>query len=511
MADNLTRSTVGGFKWTYGSLAVTIVLQIIFTAAMARLLDPSDFGVLAMALVFIRFGGYFARMGVGQALIQKPNLTEVEVGAGFASTAALGALFTLVLVGAAPFAAALFDDADVVPIARAMALTFTIQGLGIAANSLLRRKLRFRAVAVIEIVAYALGYVGVGLAAAMLGAGVWSFVAAALAQASMSSALSYALEAHPIRVEFKMRDLSALYSFGGKVTAISLLEFVGSTLDTVFIGRFAGQASLGQYNRGQQLVNLPLERVTQGMTRVLFPALSAIQQETERLRRTYLSAVRIIAVLVIPAGAGMAAAAFEIVTVVLGPGWNEAARVLPFLAMLAALNLLCLLPAIICEARAVLNAKFLVQVFHLVVLASLLSLSVGRSLTAYAIAGAAAQLVRLLGYALIMRGTIGVRLKDVARMLMPVVLTAGVVAAAIVMLSIAGRASELGPFFTLVLQCSTGGVLLGFGLYFGPLKPVRADVYHRLTAARLLDTSQRGASSRVERVIAWRLGSSLRE
>ncbi|MBA2316202.1 MAG: oligosaccharide flippase family protein [Euzebyales bacterium] len=197
--SNLTSRTLGAFKWTYGSYAASAVVQIGYTAAMARLLVPEDFGLVAMAALFLRFGGYFAQMGVGQALIQKAELDDEDIRTGFTSSVLLGAGMSAVFFAGAPAAALLFDSARVVPVAQVLALSFLLQGAGITAESLLRRQLRFKTLALVEVVSSVLGYMAVGLAFAVAGAGVWSLVAAGLAQAALASLIAMALMRHPMR------------------------------------------------------------------------------------------------------------------------------------------------------------------------------------------------------------------------------------------------------------------------------------------------------------------------
>ena len=144
MTDNLTSKTLHGLKWSYLSTIVNSVLQIGFTAIMARLLEPAAFGLIAMAGVILRFGSYFAQMGVGSALIQKKEISDEDVRAAFTSALFLGILFCVLVWLCAPFAIYIFDNEKVIPIVRVMALSFVITGLSTTALSLLRRNMKFR-------------------------------------------------------------------------------------------------------------------------------------------------------------------------------------------------------------------------------------------------------------------------------------------------------------------------------------------------------------------------------
>lgn len=487
---NLTARTLGAFKWTYGSYAASGVVQLGYTAVMARLLAPEDFGLVAMASLFLRFGGYFAQMGVGQALIQKAVLTQREIRTGFTTSFVLGALMSAGFFAAAPVAALMFDSSRVVDVSRVLALSFLLQGMGITAESLLRRNLRFRTLAFVEVGSSVVGYMAVGVVCALAGMGVWSLVAAGLAQAAMRSVIVMALVRHPARPLVAGSEILTLYSFGGRVSVISFFEFLGTSLDTLFIGRYAGESLLGQYNRARLLVQLPLDKLTQGTSKVLFPAFSRIQADAVRLRGAYLSGLRMITLLVIPAAAGMAVAADQIALVVLGPQWTRAGEVLPYLAILVAVTLSTKMAAITCEATAALNAKLALTVGHVALLAVLLTLSIGGSLEDYATAIALAGGARFLAYTLLMRRVVHVGWMEHARALGPVLATALAAAGAIWTVT-ASLNALVATSVVLAAQLVTGLVVVTVAVVVGPLGVTRRDIHQRLAAANLLTAASR--------------------
>ena len=145
-------------------------MQTGVTAVLARLLTPSEFGVVAMALVLLRFAQYFAQMGAGQAIVQKPELSERDVHAAFTSAALIGLAFCLLIVALAPLATVLFPDTPgVVPVMRVMSLTLLVGGLTATTQGLLRRRFAFRAIALAEIGSYLIGYALVGVVLASCG------------------------------------------------------------------------------------------------------------------------------------------------------------------------------------------------------------------------------------------------------------------------------------------------------------------------------------------------------
>jgi lipopolysaccharide exporter len=480
----LSRATWKGLQWTYGASIVGALLQVGYTAAMGRLLTPADFGLLAIALVFLRFGQYFAQMGVGPALVQAPEMSDRKIRTAFSINLALSTVVAIAFVLIAGLARLLLDDPGVVPVVRVMAVGLVLAAAGTTAESLLRRELRFRRLAVNQLVSFVFGYLLVGLVMAILGAGVWSLVAAHLCQTGANSLLSVVSRPHPAAVGWNRRDAISLISFGGRVSIISFAEFLGQSLDTLVIGRVAGGNALGQYNRAFLLVNLPLERLMQGVQRVLFPAFSRIQSQRDRLVRVYRSALRIAAAVLLPTAAGMAVAAEPLVLVVLGSQWTLAAEVLPFLALSAVGSLLALFGAIICESTADLNRKLLLQSGHVVVLLTLL-LVVGSDLRHLAAAVACAQLIRVVGYFSFMSRVLGTSMREHLRALLPAMVTALVVG----LLGGVWSAALVGspPAVLLVAHVCSGALVLATSFRFGPLSGARRDLTRWLQRAAALE------------------------
>lgn len=371
-ADGLTAQTLRGAKWAYLSSFINAGLQIGVTAVLARALAPSAFGLVAMAGLVLRFGQYFAQMGVGQAIVQRPVLRQEHVPAGLWASVILGAAFSALAWVGAPFAAAAFNSEALTAVLRAMGMTFLIGGTSTTARALLRRGMRFRALAIADTSAYVIGYAGVGVLMALSGYGVWSLVAAALCQALISSIVCNVF-ARPRAVPvLAWRPYAEILGFGSTVSIISFLEFLNSSLDTIVVGRLSGAASLGYYSRALSLTGLPMQYMSTSLSSVLFPSFSRVQAETTRLRNGYLSVITIFAGVGLPIAFGMSAAAQEIVAVLLGPRWGASIPVMRLVAVASAASMLSHFGGVILEATAQLKEKLVMRTIQLIVFASLL-------------------------------------------------------------------------------------------------------------------------------------------
>lgn len=499
--ETLTSRTIAGLRWTMLSTLVGLALQLVYTAVINRLIDPTAAGLFTVATLAVRFSNHFAAMGVQQALVQKPELDDEDIRAAFASSLVTGFGFFVLVWLLAPVVADFAQEPAVTPVLRAAGATLVFKGLAMTPDGLIRRRMQFKALATRTIVAYVVGYLVVGIGSALLGFGVWSLVAALVTESAVSWVLTYTAVRHSLRPSFALDRLRTLYAFGSRVSLTSLMEWAGTNLDTLAVTRYTTAALLGQYGRAYYLASLPIAQATRSLSNVLFPGLSRIQTDTDRLRRVYLSSVAVAAFALLPVCAGMAAAAPELVLVAIGPQWDIAAQILPILVGAVAVNALSHFAGVLVTARAELNRKILLQGVFLVAFTAFLALARGRDLWAYAAALMAGEVIRHALYMLLLRQIIDMPVGRVLRAYVPGMLTAAVVAGLIT----AGRAGmlELGAPAPAVLAVDIALGALGMlvMLRFGPAGVVRRTLHERLAT---IGFSDRGRLPRY--IIAVTLG-----
>lgn len=459
---NLTVATVNGVKWTMTATIVNSVLQIGYTAVMARLLSPAAFGLVALAGIILRFGVYFANMGMERAIIQKADLTARDVRVAFTSSVLLGVLFAGLLVAGAPLAAGIVQQPEVVPVVRALAVGIVLSGLNATALSLLHRAMRFRALAIMEMLSFAVSYLGLGLLLASRGLGVWALVGASLGQAVLLTVLAYGTVRHSVRLLFSWAAYRPLLAYGSRMSAISFVEFVTMSLDTLLIGRLLGPAALGIYSRGGMLIGLPVYLLSSNVAKVVFPSFSQVQANRARLREVYLSSITLVAMLITPICAGAAVAAPEIVRVMLGPKWMAAVPILQVISLTYVLSAITMFAGVVCDATATLSHKLGLA---LVCLAGLAGLLVGGSrfgLVGVAWAMVGGELLRAVLYSGIMRRVLGAAPRAVLGAYGPGVLAGAAAAAAIGAVRYGLLALHAPPLALLVAEMLAGASVLGW-------------------------------------------------
>ncbi|KUG07189.1 lipopolysaccharide biosynthesis protein [Solirubrum puertoriconensis] len=504
-ARSLTAATVHGVKWTTGASITTALLQVGYTAVMARLLTPAEFGLVALAGVILRFGSYFAQMGMEQAIIQKPDITTEDVRAAFTSSALLGALFSAILVVGAPLAVTFFHEPKVVPVVRVLALGLFLTGLNATALSLLRRQMRFQTLAIIEVAAYVLSYGGIGIGMAWAGFGVWALVGAQVGQLLLLTIMAFVAARHSVMLIFRWEVYRPLVAYGSRMSAISFLEFLTGSLDTLLIGRLLNAAALGLYSRAWMLIGLPIYLLTSSIAKVIFPSFSQLQDDRPKLREVYLSSIMLVGAIVMPTCAGAAMAAPEIVLVMLGPKWLEAAPILQMVCVAFSMSMVTMFAGVVCDATATLTPKLVLNIGYTALLPLLFVIMAPYGLVGVASAVVMGEVVRTILYMSLMNRVLAVSPVAVLRSYVPGLTMATVVAVVLglVMYGLRSAGAPLPVRFGLALL--TGATTAGGLLLFWPPEALRAVLVRIMAKLSLPTTGWAAAPS------AWlmrRLGAA---
>ncbi|UQN09697.1 lipopolysaccharide biosynthesis protein [Deinococcus sp. QL22] len=474
----LKDKTMRAIKWSSLSFLTTILLTPLFAAILARLLSKEEFGLFAIGLSLYAVGQYIADFGIAQALVQKSDLTEEDIRAGFTSSVLLGLLATALAWLLAPAAGDFFNNADVTPFMRAYACVYVIASLATVSTSLLRRALRFKPLMVVEVGSYIIGQGVFGLGAAYLGLGAYSLIVSAAVQAVIQLSVSYFYGRHPFGFTFRRESYRALYAFGGRASLVNFLEFLSTNLDTLMIGRFYGTGILGLYNRGYNVIYAPMIGLARSLTRVLAPSFSVVQHDQAKLRSSYLSGLMALSILLFSIAASAFISAREIVLVLLGESFISVVPIVQVLALFIPFPVLGNLSAVLAEASARLNAKILVQSVYLVGLAAAywMAYRLGWGILGFASVLTVAGAIRSAAYAVVARRIIGGGGKEIVR-----AYTVGLVyglgmAAVMFMVIYPLRQFGLSPFVLLGIEVLLSGALLVALLLLGPTNELQNQV-----------------------------------
>jgi O-antigen/teichoic acid export membrane protein len=326
--------TARGGAVTIASQGVRFALMIGMTAVLGRLLVPEDYGLVGMAFIVTGFVTMFKDLGLSSATIQREDLTAGQVSTLFWVNIGFSIVTMLLTFALAPAVAWFFGDARLTAVTVAYAVGFIFSGLAVQHEALLRRRMRFAALAGANLAALAVNAtVTIGLAWA--GFGYWALVYGQLALGLSYTICVWAVCGWRPGRPGRLSEVKSLLAFGRDLTGFTIINYFARNLDNLLIGRVWGAVQLGFYAKAYQLLLLPLDQVIEPVTSVAVPALSRLNDTPERYRQAYLRLLEKVAMVTMPLMAFMTVTADWIVRIVLGPQWGEAALIFSILGVAA--------------------------------------------------------------------------------------------------------------------------------------------------------------------------------
>jgi O-antigen/teichoic acid export membrane protein len=347
---SLRKSAISGLKWSALSLVGRRGLSILTTIILARLLAPSDFGLVAMAAVVIGFIELFQDLGTAAAVIQRKDPSQALLASMFWLNAGFGLATMAVLYWGSPLAGVFYREPQVTPIMQVLSVSFLLSGLSNLQKSLLERNLEFDKLARIEI-GTSLFATLVGVTAAFLGHGAWSLVYQMLAGNFLATPLLWSASRWRPTWEFSWNELRSVMGFSLNLTGANVFNYFARNADKFLIGRFLGSQDLGYYDLAYRLMLYPLQGISAVIGRVMFPLYSRMQDDADQFGRAYLKVASAIALLSFPLMLGLTALAYPFVLTLFGTTWTP---VIPLLLILAPLGAV---QSIATTIGAIYNAK----------------------------------------------------------------------------------------------------------------------------------------------------------
>jgi O-antigen/teichoic acid export membrane protein len=332
--------TLRGMLWAYGAYVGGRLLTLVATAILARLLTPREFGLVALALLFMFLLEALSDLGVSQALIIVSKEDELDhAETVFVWSIALGALFSLLTAAASPLVASFFDQPKLTWLLAALGLRFFIRSISLTHFALAQKRIDFRSRTFAQLSdAITRGVFSIALAVAGLGA--WSLVLGYLAgSVALTIVLWWMVPWRP-SLNPRREHLRSMLGFGGMLTGLNLLTAIETNLDYLFIGRFLTATDLGLYSLGFRLPELLILNLSVVAGQVLFPAFATIDRE--RLSRAFLLSLRYTLMIALPMAAALAVMAEPFVLALFGDQWERsvpAMRVLTLYALAVAVSI----------------------------------------------------------------------------------------------------------------------------------------------------------------------------
>lgn len=328
--SDLKKKTINGIVWSATEQFSVQGIQFILGIILARILLPSDYGMIGMLAIFIGISQSLTNAGFSHALIQKKDPSNDDYSTVFYFNIAISIVIYSTLYLSAPSIAEFYNTPLLSDLTKVVGLNIIINSFSIVQTTKLSKILDFKAQAKASLSSVIIsGLIGIYLA--YQGYGVWSLVAQSLVRNIINTAMLWIVTRWVPAIIFSKNSLKVLFRFGSRLLYASLLSTVFDNLYTLVIGKIYRADELGFYTRANQFQQLPSQNITSIIQRVTFPVLSSIQDDDDRLLVSYRKIIRFSAFVVFPLMLLLASIAEPLVRLVLTEKWIQSAAYLQIL------------------------------------------------------------------------------------------------------------------------------------------------------------------------------------
>jgi len=318
--DTLSRRVVHGGVWSLSLRAFNRLFAFARTIVLARLLAPEDFGLFGVAMVALSALERFSITGFNEALVQKKDDIRPYLNSAWAIQIIRGLVVALILALAAPLVGLFFDEPNAVMLLRILAIAVFIAGFKNIGIVFLRKDLEFHKEFAYEFSATLFDF-GVAISAAIILRNAWALVFGYLARSIAYFVVSYFIHPYRPRFELDKARWKELFSFGRWILGSSILVFLITEGDDIFVGKILGMASLGFYQLAYSISNLPATEITHVISKVTFPAYSKLQDDIAKLKNAYLKVIQANSLLSFPIAGFILVLGGNFTSIFLGDKW----------------------------------------------------------------------------------------------------------------------------------------------------------------------------------------------
>lgn len=313
-------NVITNFFWRFlercGAQGVTFIVSIV----LARLLDPTVYGTVALVTIFTTIMQVFVDSGMGNALIQKKDADDLDFSSVFYFNMAMCSVLYLIMFFAAPFIASFYRMPELTAIVRVLSLVVVISGVKNVQQAYVSRHLMFKRF-FFSTLGGTIGAAVIGIAMAYLGFGVWALVAQMLFNAAVDTTILWITVKWRPKKMFSFQRLKSLFSYGWKLLASSLIDTVYNDLRQLIIGKKYSSGDLAYYNQGKKFPQLIVTNINTSIDSVLLPTMSKAQDDMAAVRSMTRRAIKTSTFLMMPAMIGLAVCAEPLVQLILTEKW----------------------------------------------------------------------------------------------------------------------------------------------------------------------------------------------
>lgn len=318
--ENLRKKTFTGVFWSAIERFSLQSIQFIINIIMARLLLPSDYGMIGMLAIFLQLSQTFVDCGFTNALIQRKERTETDFSTVFYCNVLIAIIIYGILFLSAPLIAEFYKLPQLIPVTRVIALNFIFTSFSAVHKTKLTINVDFKTQSKASLAAAIISG-SIGIFVAYIGMGVWALVYQSVLNSFLLAVLlCYFVRWRPL-LKFSRQSFNNLFSFGSKLMIANFINIIYKNLYTLIIGKKFSAVMLGYYTRAEQFASFPPYNINAIISRVTYPILSSIQDDDQKLANTYRKYIQLTSFLIFPLMVGLAALSEPVIRLLLTEKW----------------------------------------------------------------------------------------------------------------------------------------------------------------------------------------------
>ena len=317
---SLKNTTVKGVGWSFTDGILNQGITFLVGIVLARLLNPEEYGLLGLLMIFIIISESIVNSGLGNALIRKQDATETDYNTVFVTNLVLSFVMYGVLYLCAPLISTYFERPQLTPLLHILGIVVILNALSLVPSTKLSKKVDFKKITYCSFAASIVsGIVGIGMA--LTGYGVWALVGQQISRQLVLSAAFWIAEKWLPKIQFSIDSFKELWNFGWKLLVSGLINTIWNEIYKVVIGKCYNPETLGQYSQAHTYSDLFSRNLTNVIQRVSYPVLSKMQDEKERMKHAYRLVIKVTMLVAFVFMFGLAACAKSFIYVLIGEQW----------------------------------------------------------------------------------------------------------------------------------------------------------------------------------------------
>lgn len=328
--DGSKQKVAGGLFWSYGERIMAQLVSLIVSIVLARLLNPENYGVISIVMIFITLCDAIVTGGFGNSIVQKKDADELDVNTMLICSMATSAVLYIILFVSAPFIADFYQMEIIRPILRVLGLRLLISGVNSIQRAWIQKRMLFKRFFISTSFGTIISAI-VGISMAYMGAGAWALVGQYLTNSFIDTFVLFVTNDWRPKLQFSFERAKQMLSYGWKVLLTTVVYTIEGDLRSLIVGKQFGSADLAYYDQGKKFPNLLVSNINTSISNVMFPVLSKNQDNRERMKLICRRAIKTSTYLLAPLLLGLIAVSNEFVRVILSDKWLPC---VPFLQIL---------------------------------------------------------------------------------------------------------------------------------------------------------------------------------